>query len=89
MNRKIESDLQIYSGETDAFLDVFVLCLLRAIKNLIATCLPQLMSVDYNNRVNLVTASQSEITVVMYDIVYPVMGFVIRVSVIYKRSKTN
>jgi len=35
----MESDLQIYSGETDAFLDVFVLCLLRATKNLIATCL--------------------------------------------------
>ena len=31
----MESGLHIYSMETDAFLDVFVLCMLRAIKNLI------------------------------------------------------
>ena len=52
----MESDLQIYSGETDAFLDVFVLCLLRAIKNLIATCLNKLPNPDV--RIRWVSAVQ-------------------------------
>ncbi len=39
----MESDLHIYSVETDAFGAVFVLCMLRALKNLIATCLPKLL----------------------------------------------
>ena len=44
----MESDLHIYSVETDAFLAVFVLCTLRAIKNLIATCLGKDLKSDQN-----------------------------------------